>query len=87
MSPSTISFIAWGLVMVTILVGMVFAAKRSKGVQEVTEDCASKALPQIGQIAEKKHAQRFGRAPTDAPGASGSWYPEVNKKVAKGSVR
>lgn len=87
MSPSTISFIAWGLVMVAILISMVFATKRSKGVQEETEDCASKALPEIGQIAEKKHVQRFGRAPTDAPGASGSWYPEVNKKVAKGSVR
>jgi hypothetical protein len=82
-----ISFVAWGVVMVVVLVGMVFATKRSKGVQDETEDIASKALPQIGGIAEKKHEQRFGRAPTNAPGSTGSWYPEVKKKVAKGSAR
>lgn len=87
MSASTLSFIVWGAVMVAILVGMFFAARRSNGVQGETEDVASKALPEIGKVAEKKHEQRFGRAATNAPGASGSWYPEVKKKVAKGSAR
>lgn len=87
MSSSIISFTAWCVVFLIVLVGLVFAARRSKGVQDATEDCASKALPEIGGIAEKKHVERFGRAATDAPGASGSWYPEVKKKVAKGSVR
>jgi hypothetical protein len=87
MSASTISFIAWGAVMLAILVGMFVATRRSKGVQDEAEDVASKALPEIGQIAEKKHVERFGRAPTNAPGSTGSWYPEAKGKVAKGSVR
>lgn len=85
MNSSTISFIAWAVFMFLMLGGLVWAARRSRGVDKGVEDVASKALPEIGEIAEKKHVERFGRAPTDAPGAngSGSWYPEVKKKVAK----
>lgn len=87
MSIAAISFVGWAVVMVTIIVGLVIAARRSKGVQDEAEDIASRALPTIGEIAEKKHFERFGRAPTDAPGPHNSWYPEAKKKVAKASVR
>ena len=86
MTP-TVSFIVWGALFLILLAGMALAARRSRNVQKETEDIASKALPEIGGIAEKKHIERFGRASTDAPGTSDSWYPEVKKKVAKGSVR
>jgi len=86
MNSSTISFIAWSVIMAVTLVGLVIAARKSRSVQSQTEDVASRALPEIGEIAEKKHKQRFGRAPTNAPGASSecmsSWYPETKKKVA-----
>jgi hypothetical protein len=87
MSPGAISFIGWVVVLLGIVVGLLVAAKRSKMVQDEAEDIASKALPAIGQIAEKKHRERFGRAPTNAPGEKTSWYPEAKKKVAKASVR
>jgi hypothetical protein len=85
MNPSTVSFIAWSVFMVMMLVGLVWAARRGRGVERTTEDVASRALPEIGGIAERQHIQRFGRAATDAPGSNGrsSWYPEVKKKVAK----
>ena len=86
MNTSTVSFIAWGATMLVILVGMLLAVRRSKVVQDEAEDIASKALPEIGGIAVKKHHERFGCAPTDAPGANDSWYPEAKKKFAKRSV-
>lgn len=86
MTSSMLSFIAWSVAMLVVLAGMVFATRRSRGVQSETEDVAAKALPEIGEIAEKKHRERFGRAATNAPGISGSWYPEVKKKNTKGDV-
>lgn len=86
MNSSTVSFVAWAIFMVCVLAGFVWVALRSKGVQGRTEDVASKALPEIGGIAERKHTQRFGRAPTGTPGSSNgsrSWYPEVNPKMKK----
>jgi hypothetical protein len=87
MSPSIISFVAWAVFMVLMLVALVVAARRGREIQNETEDVASRALPEIGGIAEKKHHQRFGRAATDAPGSSSngksSWYPEVKTKAAK----
>ena len=83
MSSNAISFIAWAAFMLIALAAIIAAARKSKGIQEEVEDVASKALPEIGEIAEKKHVARFGRAPTDAPGNTDSWYPEAKKKVAK----
>lgn len=86
MSSSTLTFIAWAVFMVLVLAGFVWVALRGRGVQGKTEDVASKALPEIGAVAEKRHTQRFGRAPTNAPGSpsgSRSWYPEVNPKMKK----
>jgi len=65
--------------MVGVVIGLVLAARRSRIVQDAAEDAASQALPEIGNIAEKKHFARFGRASTNAPGESNSWYPEVKK--------
>lgn len=87
MSPSAISFLVWTLSMVLFMGVLVLIARRSRDVQSETEDIASKALPEIGEIAEKKHRQRFGRAPTNSPSSSesgkGSWYPEIKKKSVK----
>lgn len=87
MSSSNISFVAWGIFMLVMLASLIWTARRSRHVQEETEDAASACLPEIGGIAEKKHQAHFGRAATDAPGnsedAPESWYPEVKKKVAK----
>ena len=68
--------------MVFILVGMVVVGRRENRIQKEAEYTASRALPSIGKIAEKRHSQRFGRAATDAPGPV-SWYPEVSKKLTK----
>ena len=90
MTVSTISFIGWAGFMVVVLCGLVVTARRSRGVQDETEDCASRALPEIGGIAEKRHTERFGRPATNAPGEGGvprSWYPEAKKRVAKANVR
>lgn len=85
MNPSTVSFLVWTAFMIFVLGGLVWTARRSRVVQDKAEDVASKALPEIGGIAERQHIQRFGRAATDAPGTNGqgSWYPEVKKRVAK----
>lgn len=87
MSSSAISFVIWSTFMVVMLVALVLTARRSRGVVSETEDVASRALPEIGGIAEKKHRQRFGRAATDAPGSTkngkSSWYPHAKKKLAK----
>jgi hypothetical protein len=85
MSSSTISFIAWSVFMVLIIIGLVWSARKSREIREEVEDVASKALPEIGGIAEKRYSKRFGRAATDAPGSNGqgSWYPEAKKKIAK----
>ena len=85
MSSGTISFIAWAVFMLSMLGFLVWAARHSKSVQQETEDVASACLPEIGKIATKKHTQRFGRAPTDAPGEDSAWYPESKKKVVKAS--
>ena len=69
--------------MIAMLGGMVAAARRSRGIQGEAEDVASRALPEIGEIAERKHQEKFGRAPTSVPTISGrgraSWYPETKK--------
>jgi len=85
MSPGDLSFFIWCLVIVAVLVGMLFVARRSKSIDRGTEDIASKALPEIGEIAEKKHVERFGRAPTNVP-QDCTWYPETKKKIARGSA-
>jgi len=85
MSASAISFFAWAAFLLVVLVGLAWTARRSRGVDQEVEEVASKALPEIGEIAEKRHMQRFGRAPTNAPGANGtgSWYPAAKKRVVK----
>jgi hypothetical protein len=85
MSPGIISFIVWSAAMLCILGAFIWTARHSKGVQQETEDMASACLPEIGKIAKKKHTQRFGRAPTDAPGEDSAWYPDTKKKVVKAS--
>lgn len=87
MSTSTYSFIAWAAFMVVMLVGLAVAARRGRNRSKETEDVASKALPEIGGIAERTYNQRFGRAPTDQPvvsrTTSGSWYPPTKRSTAK----
>jgi hypothetical protein len=87
MSSGNISFIAWAVAMLAMLGVLVWAARhsRSRSIQQDTEDAASSCLPEIGKIATKKHQQRFGRAPTDAPSEDSAWYPETKKKVVKAS--
>lgn len=82
MSANTISFIAWAFLMLAVLVAIIIAAKKSKSVEDEAEEIASKALPVIGKIANKKHIDRFGRAPTSSVDGE-SWYPENKKKFAK----
>lgn len=85
MSISTLSFVAWALAMVVILIGMVVSLKRSKRFMDRVEKIASQALPEIGTIAEKKHRERFGSL-APRPGPNGSWYPKEKKLFAKKSV-
>lgn len=85
MSFSLISFIAFTVAMLSIVGSIFLVGRKSRGIDANAEDVASKALPEIGALAERKHEERFGRAATDAPGADGSWYPEVKKKSVKAS--
>ena len=88
MSSGTVSFIVWAAAMLAMLGVLVWVAKhhsRSRTIQQDAEDAASTCLPEIGKIATKKHKQRFGRAPTDAPSDDSAWYPEAKKKVIKAS--
>ena len=88
MSTSSISFIVWSAFMVGMLVSLVIASRRGRSRSQETEDVASKALPEIGGVAERAFNQRFGRAPTDLPAVSrtrsGTWYPPA-KRTAKTS--
>ena len=80
MSATVLTFLGWGILMILVVIAFVFMAKRSKAVEDKTEDIASQALPQIGEIAEKKHEEAFGRAPTNFPRRRGSsWYPPKKK--------
>lgn len=87
MSTSTYSFIAWAAFMVAMLVGLAVVARRGRNRTKETEDVASRALPEIGGIAERTYNQRFGRAPTDQPvvsrTTSGSWYPPTKSRATK----
>ena len=83
MSANVISFVVWAAFMLIALAAIIFTARRSKGVEDEAENVAAKALPEIGEIAEKKYKARFGRSPTEAPKGKDSWYPEAKKKVAK----
>jgi len=85
MSFSLISFIAFAVAMLAIIVSLFFVGRTSRGIQDKAEDVAAKALPEIGALAERKHKERFGSAPTDALGMSGCWYPEAKKKSLKAS--
>ena len=83
MDSSAYSFIAWAAFMVLMLVGLGVAARRGRARERETEDIASKALPQIGRVAEKAHSQRFGNRPSDARTKTVSWYPPAKTKPAK----
>ena len=80
MSPSLATFIAWTVLMAAMLVGFALATKKSRGVDDETEEVAAKALPTIGKVAEKKHQEKHGRALTHVPTESGAWYPPKRKK-------
>ena len=76
MSPG---FAIWLLVMVVIVGVMSFVSRRSRRVDDKTEQTAASALPEIGDVAEKMHQASFGRAPTVQP-TSGTWYPPKAKQ-------
>ena len=88
MSASTYSFIAWAAFMVVMIVALVLAAKKSRSRTRETEDVASRALPEIGEIAERSYSHRFGRAPTDQPvvsrTSSKTWYPPTKTRLKHG---
>ena len=87
MSASVLSFIVWAGFMVVMLIGLIIASKKSKGLTQETEDVASRVLPELGRVAEKAHSQRFGSAPMVTPNAprkvGASWYPPTKKSAAK----
>ena len=71
MSFGSVSFILWSLLLVVIFGVFVYSTIRSKSVDEITEEVAKEALPEIGRIAEKHHTRRHGSAPEKT-----QWYPE-----------
>jgi hypothetical protein len=80
----TWSFFLWIVLFVGLLVVLVRASRRGRDVVQRTEEIAQAALPEIGQIAERKHVEKFGRAPTNVPRQRGrslstSWYPETKR--------
>jgi hypothetical protein len=77
-----VSFYAWVFFFLFVVIALVWQAKRSRHVEEISEDVASQALPTIGSIAERQHTLRFGRPPTNTPGPPGTsvWYPPTKKK-------
>jgi len=87
MSMGTVSFIGWVVVMVVALVGLITAARRSRRVQDETEHVASKALPTIGGIAERKHQERFGHASACGKSDVNSWYPPSKRRAMKAAMR
>lgn len=88
MTASTFSFVAWALFMVIMIVALVLAARRGRNSARQTEDVASRALPEIGGIAERSYSHRFGRAPTDQPvvsrTSSKTWYPPTKTRLKHG---
>jgi len=82
-----LSFVAWAIFMVGMLVGIAAATRRSRHQANRTEDVASVALPEIGQVAERTYNRRFGRAPTDQPligrTSSRDWYPTAKRPGVK----
>lgn len=89
MTTSAFSFIVWAAFMLAMVVGLGVAAKRGRRRTRLTEDVASRALPEIGKIAERTYSHRFGRAPTDLPvvsrTSSGTWYPPTKHDTVKQS--
>lgn len=79
MSFSTLSFLAWAFFMLALIVGLIVSVRRGRNIETEAEDVASKALPEIGKIAEKKHKEKFGRPATSPE----SWYPEDRRRGGK----
>ena len=87
MSSIPLSFAAWAIFMVVMLVAVALATRRSRSHASRTEDVASVALPEIGQIAERTYNRRFGRPPTEQPlvgrTSSRDWYPPIKRPTVK----
>lgn len=74
----TWSFAIWIALMVALVATYILMGRRrTRHIDNQTEDVASTALPTIGEIAERQHSIRFGRPPTHT---TSSWYPPPAKK-------
>jgi len=87
MDASTFSFVVWSVFMAAMVVGLVMASRRGRRRTQETEDVASKALPEIGRVAERTHSMRFGVIPMEAAKTNRekriSWYPPTKTRAAK----
>jgi predicted PurR-regulated permease PerM len=74
MTASTISFFVWVGLMVLMLLFLFWEGRKKRAAIRQIEDIASKALPEIGQVAERAHSLRFG-VPLNGARPEHSWYP------------
>jgi hypothetical protein len=74
MTASTISFLVWVGLAVLMLFFLIWESRKKRESIRQIEDMASKALPEIGQVAERAHSVRFG-VPLNGARPEHSWYP------------
>ena len=74
------SFIVWSVLMIVAVVALAAMGRRSHRILGQAENIAEHTLQEIGEIAGRKHVEKFGHHPTMPPGqAQDDWYPP-NKK-------
>ena len=56
------SLLVFGFAFIVMMIGLLIAQQRSKRIDRTTQDVASTALPEIGDIAQRAHREKFGRS-------------------------